>query len=116
MVGAAAHVPLVGLCTGQFVLAELGLLAGRRCVVHFSLLPTLQHHFPDVVGVSDASVVEDGGFITCPGGLAPVNLARHLVTNHCGKTRGDKALHYLIAVVGDSVSIHSGKPNSGLMR
>ncbi|WP_223540863.1 GlxA family transcriptional regulator [Pseudomonas sp. BF-RE-26] len=90
-------VPIVGLCTGQFVLAEMGLLAGRRCAVHFSLSSALAQSFPDVIPVTDASVVTDGEFITCPGGLASVNLAMHLVTENCGKSRAHKAMHYLMA-------------------
>ena len=92
-----ADVPIVGLCTGQFVLAELGLLSGRRCAVHFSLAGALKRNFPDVIGVSDLPVVTDGRFITCPGGLASINLAMHLVTASCGKLRTQKALHYLMA-------------------
>jgi len=55
------------------------------------------HNFPAVHGVTDASVVQDGGFITCPGGLAAINLAAHLVASHCGAVRSHKALHYLMA-------------------
>lgn len=92
-----ANVPIVGLCTGQFVLAELGLMHGKRCAVHFSVASTLRRNFPDVIPVTDAPVVVDGGIITCPGGLASINLAMHLVTKNCGKTRTHKALHYLMA-------------------
>jgi transcriptional regulator GlxA family with amidase domain len=92
-----AGVPVVGLCTGQFVLAELGYLSGKRCAVHFSLAQAMTLNFPDIEAVTDASVVADGGFITCPGGLAAINLAMHLVTTHCGSTRSHKAMHYLMA-------------------
>ncbi len=90
-------VPLVGLCTGQFVLAELEMLNGLRCAVHFSLAGALRRLFPQVIGVTDAPVVIDGRFITCPGGLASINLAMHLVSEHCGNTRVEKSLHYLMA-------------------
>jgi len=33
----------------------------------------------------------------CPGGLASINLAMQLVTEHCGSVRSDKTLHYLMA-------------------
>lgn len=90
-------VPVVGLCTGQFLLAGLGLLDGRRCAVHFSLVDALHRLHPDVIAVSDEPVVRDGGFITCPGGLASINLAVQLVTEHCGSVRADKTMHYLMA-------------------
>ncbi|MFB9122174.1 DJ-1/PfpI family protein [Paraburkholderia dipogonis] len=49
-----ARVPVIGLCTGQFILAELGYLAGKRCAVHFSLAQAMQSNFPDVIAVTDA--------------------------------------------------------------
>jgi len=93
----AAGVPVVGLCTGQFVLARLGLLDGLRCAVHFSMAAALHQMHPRVIPVTDQPVVRDGGFITCPGGLASINLAMQLVTEHCGSVRSDKTLHYLMA-------------------
>lgn len=92
-----AGVRLIGLCTGQFLLAEMGLLDGRRCTVHFSLAEQLQERHPEVIAVSDQAVVQDGSFITCPGGLAAINLAAFLVTEKCGRIRADKTLHYLMA-------------------
>lgn len=92
-----AGVPVVGLCTGQFVLAGLGLLDERRCAVHFSMVEALRQLHPRVIPVSDQPVVRDGGIITCPGGLASINLAMQLVTEHCGRVRSDKTLHYLMA-------------------
>lgn len=103
-----AGVPIVGLCTGQFVLAELGLLNGLRCAVHFSLAAAMRRLFPEVIGVTDAPVVVDGQFITCPGGLASINLAMHLVTERCGKTRVNKSLYYLMADRGFE-DIHANK-------
>jgi transcriptional regulator GlxA family with amidase domain len=102
-------IPIVGLCTGQFLLAEMGLLDGRKCAVHFSLEPLLRKHFPRVLPISDRPVVEDGPYITCPGGLASLNLATRLVAKTCGVSRVEKVLHYLMA---DKKSIFDG--NSGL--
>jgi transcriptional regulator GlxA family with amidase domain len=93
----AAGVPVIGLCTGQFLLASLGLLNGRRCAVHFSMVDAMRQLYPEVIPVSDQPVVSDGSFITCAGGLASINLAMQLVTKHCGQVRSDKTLHYLMA-------------------
>ncbi len=90
-------VPLVGLCTGQFLFAELGLLNKRKCAVHFSLEAAVRKLFPDVVPVTTEPFVEDGPFVTCPGGLATLNLAMALVSQHCGAARTNKVLHYLMA-------------------
>lgn len=89
--------PIVGLCTGQFLLAEMGLLDGKKCAVHFSLEPVLRKHFPNVIPVPDKSVVEEGPLITCPGGLASIDLAGRLVAEKCGRARAEKVLHYFMA-------------------
>jgi len=91
------NLPVIGLCTGQFLLAEMGILDHRRCAVHFSLESTLRKHFPKVIPVTDQQVVEDGRFITCPGGLAAISLGTRLVERYCGASRAAKVLHYLMA-------------------
>ena len=90
-------VPVIGLCTGVFLLARLGYLDGLRAAVHFSLVEELQVARPAVIPVSDQAVVRDGGFITCPGGLAAITLGMELVTEHLGTMRSEKALHYFLA-------------------
>lgn len=94
---AESDIPVVGLCTGQFLLAQLGLLNGKRCAVHFSLASVMKQNFPKVIPVTNTPVVVDGKFISCPGGLASINLAMHLVDQYCGKSRTQKALHFLMA-------------------
>lgn len=89
-------VPLAGNCSGSFVLAEAGLLSGKRCAVHFSLAGALRQMFPDIIPISDLPVVADGNIITCPGGLASVRLAMYLVSGACGESRAHKAFHYLL--------------------
>lgn len=100
LAAARTGMPIIGLCTGQFVLAELGLLNKKRCAVHFSLAAAMQQNFPKVITVTDQPVVEDGQFITCPGGLASINLAMRLVNQNCGKSRTQKTLRYLMAERG----------------
>lgn len=93
-------VSLAANCSGSFVLAEAGLLSGKRCAVHFSLAGVLRQTFPDVIPVTDRPVVADGNVITCPGGLASIRLAMYLVANACGESRAHKAFHYLLGDQG----------------
>lgn len=87
-------VPLVGLCAGQFLLAELGLLDGRKCAVHFIHEAAVRKLFPHVIPITSEPFVRDGPYITCPGGFATLHLAKRLVTEHCGISRSQKVLHY----------------------
>lgn len=93
---AAAGVVVAGNCSGSFVLAEAGLLGGRRCAVHFALAGPLRQRFPDILPITDQPLVRDGAILTCPGGLASLQLAMHLVSEAFGDTRAFKALHYLL--------------------
>lgn len=95
-----AGVPLIGLCSGQFLFAELGLMDGRRCAVHFSHEETFKRLFPKVIPVISEPFVRDGPFTSCPGGLATLKLAMSLVNEHCGISRTNKVLHYFMAENG----------------
>ena len=93
---AARSVPLIGLCTGSFILADAGLMQGRRCAVHWRHRQELVTLFPDIVAVSDETYVIDDGVITCPGGTAAIDLATELIIRHCGRARALKGLHDMV--------------------
>lgn len=93
----ARGVKLIGLCTGSFVLAEAGLLEGRRCAVHFSLEQILQQRYPNVRPMQGLPIVRDGNILTCPGGIASVEAAKEIVLRHCGVSRAKKAMDYLVS-------------------
>jgi transcriptional regulator GlxA family with amidase domain len=86
------HVPIIGLCTGSFILAAAGLMDGLRCAVHFEHARQLRQLFPKVIPVTDEVYVMDHGMITCPGGTAAIDLSAALITQHCGKARAIKGL------------------------
>lgn len=96
---AAAHqggVSIIGLCTGSFVMAEAGLMNGRRCAVHVHHRQELLERYPNVLPVTHEMYVFDQDLITCPGGTAAIDLAVEVLTAHCGKTRGMKAITALV--------------------
>ncbi|MEV7616329.1 helix-turn-helix domain-containing protein [Streptomyces sp. NPDC089799] len=71
--------PIAALCAGAFVLAEAGLLDGRRAVTHWSLVAALKERHPAVL-VEDAPLfVADGGLWTSAGVASGIDLCLHLV-------------------------------------
>src|SRR5258707_1258338 len=64
---AAQRVPIAGIGTGSFALAEAQLLRGRKCCVSWYHFPDLIERYDDIVPVADRLFVEDGPFITCAG-------------------------------------------------
>src|SRR4029077_3723208 len=70
---------VVSLCTGAFVLAEAGLLAGRRATTHWMYVDRLRARHPDVELDPDVLYVVDGNVMTSAGTAAGVDLCLHLV-------------------------------------
>lgn len=93
---AAAGVPLIGICTGSFVLCRAGLMVGRRCCVswyhHHDFMAEFPHHKP----VSDRLFVVDGDRITCSGGGGVADLATLLIGRHLGRVVAQKSRHVLL--------------------
>ncbi|MGW2205100.1 GlxA family transcriptional regulator [Streptomyces sp. NPDC001774] len=74
-----AKTPVASLCAGAFVLAQAGLLDGRRAVTHWHLAPTLATRYPRITVEPDALFVEDSGIWTSAGTAAGIDLCLHLV-------------------------------------
>ncbi len=88
----AAGVPVVGLCTGTMIMARAGLLDGRRCAVHWRHEREMREQFPLIRPVVGEPFVIDDTLITCPGGVASIQLAIALIRRHCGRSRALKSL------------------------
>jgi transcriptional regulator GlxA family with amidase domain len=80
---AARGVTLGGISGGPFILARAGLLAGRRCTVHWEHLPALQEAFPDVQ-LTRSLFEFDGDRVTCSGGVAGLDMMVALITRDHG--------------------------------
>ena len=89
-------IPVIGLCTGSFILARAGLMENRRCCVHAEHKEQFNTLFPTVETVTDRAFVIDQGVITCPGGIASLELTFSLIETHCGKARAIKGLKSLL--------------------
>ena len=89
-------VPLGGLCTGAFALAEAGLLRGRRCAIHWENLATIEEEFPDIEFTTDLYAV-DRDRVTCTGGVAPLSLMLAIVEARLGPVLADAVAAQFIA-------------------
>ncbi len=76
---------IVSVCTGAFLLAEAGLLAGRRATTHWNQCATLAARFPDVTVDPDPIFVRDGKIATSAGVTAGIDLALALVEEDHGR-------------------------------
>jgi transcriptional regulator GlxA family with amidase domain len=72
------------VCTGAFLLAEAGLLDGRRAATHWSACDALERRYPEVEVERDAIFVRDGVW-TSAGVTAGMDLALALVEDDLGQ-------------------------------
>lgn len=93
---AAAGVPLIGVCTGSFILARAGLMDGRRCCVSWYHRQDFLDEFPTHIPVADRMFVVDGDRITCSGGGGAADLASWLVERRLGRAAAQKARHVML--------------------
>jgi transcriptional regulator GlxA family with amidase domain len=99
---AAQGVPLIGLCTGSFLLSRAGLMDGRRCCVSYYHMSEFQREFAtrSITVTADELFVVDGPRITCAGGLGVVDLAVYLLEQRLGAQRAQKSI---VQMIFDSV-------------
>ncbi|MFE6055123.1 GlxA family transcriptional regulator [Kitasatospora sp. NPDC056446] len=76
---------VVSVCTGAFLLAEAGLLAGRRVTTHWAFCDTFARRYPDVEVDPDPIHVRDGHIATSAGVTAGIDLALALVEEDLGR-------------------------------
>jgi transcriptional regulator GlxA family with amidase domain len=72
------------VCSGAFVLAAAGLLAGRRATSHWEVCDQLQSQCPDARIEPDAIYVADPPIYTSAGVTAGIDLCLALVEADCG--------------------------------
>ncbi|WEX11422.1 GlxA family transcriptional regulator [Chelativorans sp. AA-79] len=71
-------VALGGLCTGAHILAAAGLLADKRCAIHWENLPGFAEAFPKVNVFADLFEI-DSNIYTCAGGTAAMDMMFRLI-------------------------------------
>ncbi len=76
---------LGSVCSGSFVLAEAGLLDGRRATTHWAWCSTLAQQYPAVTVAPDPIFVRDGNVYTSAGVTAGMDLALALVEEDHGR-------------------------------
>ena len=107
---AAAGVPLVGLCTGAFILHRAGLMDGYRACVSWFCHADFLEQFDGLEPVSDQIFVVDRNRLTCAGGASSAHLAAYLVEKHVGRAQASKSLH--IMIIDDA--LRPEKPQPGI--
>lgn len=83
-------------CSGAFLLAQAGLLAGRRATTSWWLAPLLARTHPDIALVMEELIVRDGGVTTAGAAMAQMDLMLSLVARLAGASLAARCSRYLL--------------------
>ncbi len=75
---------IASVCTGAFLLAEAGLLEGRKATTHWGRFDKFAQDYPSCNLVRDVKFVDEEDIITSGGISAGINMSFHLVTKLAG--------------------------------
>jgi transcriptional regulator GlxA family with amidase domain len=67
------------VCTGAFLLAERGILDGKRATTHWASVDWMRENYPGVTMLADERVVDEGSVFTSAGVSAGIDMALHVV-------------------------------------
>jgi transcriptional regulator GlxA family with amidase domain len=84
------------VCTGAFLLAEAGLLDGRRATTHWAACEELASRYPQVRVEPDPIFVRDGNVATSAGVTAGIDLSLALVEEDLGPEIAREAARWLV--------------------
>lgn len=84
------------VCSGAYLLAEAGLLDGRRITTHWAVADPLARRYPQVTVDADAIHVRDGKLRTAAGVTAGMDLALALVEEDLGRDIALKVASQLV--------------------
>jgi transcriptional regulator GlxA family with amidase domain len=87
---------LASVCTGSFILAQAGLLSGRRATTHWHDARLFARAFPDVTVEPDAIFVQDGDIFTSAGVSSGIDLALALVEMDYGSKLVREVARWLV--------------------
>ncbi|MEA2450249.1 MAG: hypothetical protein QOG63_2181 [Thermoleophilaceae bacterium] len=90
---------VASVCTGAFMLAEAGVLDGRRAATHWSGCEELAERYPAVEVDREAIFVRDGDVWTSAGVTAGMDLALALVEEDLGRAVALEAARWLVVFV-----------------
>mgnify|MGYP000450364484 CR=1 FL=1 len=76
---------VVSICTGAFLLAETGLLDGKKATTHWAVESLFRKRFPQVLLQSEHIITQDGNLCCSGGASAYQDMSLFIVRQHFGQ-------------------------------
>lgn len=89
---------VVGLCLGAYVLAETGLLDGKRATTHWAFAHDFRRRFPAVELDENVLYVDEGSVLTSAGVTAGIDGCLHLARRLFGTRQANRIARNMLAL------------------
>jgi AraC family transcriptional activator FtrA len=86
----------VSICSGAFLLAELGMLKGKRAATHWLYVDAFREKFPDIDLDPDVLYIDEGQVLTSAGSAAGIDLLLYVVRQDFGPAVANKVARRLV--------------------
>lgn len=83
------------VCTGAFLLAEIGRLDGREVTTWYNAVPRLAQRYPEARVQPGRRFVDSGAVVTTAGVSAGIDGALHVVARLLGRPTADRTAQYM---------------------
>jgi AraC family transcriptional regulator, transcriptional activator FtrA len=87
---------IASICSGVFVLAEAGLLDGKRATTHWRYAEQLKARYPKINVDPEVIFVDEGQVMTSAGSAAGLDLCLHIVRRDFGAERANAVARRLV--------------------
>lgn len=84
---------VASVCTGAFILAEAGMLEGKRATTHWMDVDRLEREYPTIRVVRNVKYVDEGSIMSSCGISGGINLAFHIVEKLLGTETARETAH-----------------------
>ena len=91
---------IASACVGAFVLADSGLLNGRRATTHWMLADQFRERYPSVELMDDEIVVDEGDIVTAGGVMAWLDMSLRIVGRFASRELAVKMGKYYLVDTG----------------
>ena len=89
-------VRIATICSGVFLPAACGLLAGKQVTTHWRYTEKLQKDYPETIVNPDVLYVDEGTILTSAGSAAGIDLCLHIVRQDFGGIVANKVARRLV--------------------
>jgi len=76
---------MTSVCTGSFLMAQAGLLNGKKATTHWGSIERMRETFPETELLEQVRFVDDGFVVSSAGVSAGIDMSLHVIERLCGR-------------------------------